>query len=157
MKSMSQEVQVLLVEDSRGDARLVAEAFRDARFSVRLNIVRDGREALEFLNREGAHAGAARPDLVILDLHLPKADGFEVLSGIKADRELKQIPVVVLTGSVTDETIQRCYDLNANCFVAKRSEWAEFTAAVRLIQDFWCGLVALPPRFQEHNGAGSAI
>lgn len=137
-------LRVLLVEDNPGDARLVAEALRDA--PLDLSIVRDGAEALRFLARQGDHSAAGRPDLILLDLNLPKRSGLEVLQEIKADRELKRIPVVVLSGSSGEDSVRRCYELSANCFVPKHENWQSFVAAVKLIQEFWFSVVSLPPR-----------
>jgi CheY-like chemotaxis protein len=145
MSALNGATQVLLVEDNRGDARLVVEALRDA--PMMLAIARDGAEALDYLNRRGDHSAAPRPDLILLDLQLPKKSGFDVLQEIKSRDELRHIPVIVLTGSSSEENVRRCYELNANCFVAKKTDWPAFYETVKRIQDFWFGLVELP---REH-------
>jgi two-component system, chemotaxis family, response regulator Rcp1 len=142
MAALNGAIQVLLVEDSPGDARLVTEALRGA--PMKLSIARDGAEALEYLCREGGHAAAPRPDLILLDLELPKKNGFEVLEEIKSRPELRHIPVVILTGSSSEENVRRCYELSANCFVAKKADWPRFYDTVKRIQDFWFGLAELP-------------
>ena len=138
------KVHILLVEDNPGDARLTFEAFREARVPNHLSHVTNGVQALEFLRRGGPHAGAARPDLILLDLNLPCKDGREVLAEIKADVTLRRIPVVILTTSQADEDILRAYDLNANCYVSKPSDLDEFIRAVRCIDEFWLTVAKLP-------------
>ncbi len=137
-------IQVLLVEDNPADACLVKEALREA--PAKLTVVGDGAEAIAFLNREGTHSAAPRPDLILLDLQLPRKTGFEVLNEIKSSPELRQIPVVILSGSASDENICRCYELNANCFVSKKSDWPAFLQTVRGIQSFWLSIAHLPPK-----------
>ena len=130
-------IEVLLVEDSPGDVRLTREAFRDAEVSVRLHVANDGVEAVAFLNREGIHANAPRPDLILLDLNLPKMDGREVLSFIKEDENLTTIPTVILTTSDANADIQRSYQLRANAFLSKPVQLEDFETLVRSISDFW--------------------
>jgi CheY-like chemotaxis protein len=137
---------ILLVEDSPGDVRLSREAWKEARIRNRLHIAEDGVEAMAFLRREGKHAGAVRPHLILLDLNLPKKDGRDVLAEIKRDPALKQIPVVVLTTSKADQDIQRSYDLHANCYISKPLDMDRFIRVVRSIEDFWLSTVTLPPR-----------
>jgi CheY-like chemotaxis protein len=139
-------IEILLVEDNPGDARLTKEALRDGRISNSLSIVRDGVEALEFLRREGRHAGAARPDLILLDLNLPKKDGREVLEEIKADPDLRRIPVVVLTTSQAEQDILQAYNLHANCYITKPVDLDRFLEILRSLEDFWLSIVKLPPR-----------
>ena len=139
-------VEILLVEDNDGDVRLTREALKEGRIRNRLHVVSDGEQALAFLNREGPHADAPRPDLILLDLNLPRLDGREVLSTIKNDRVLKQIPVVVLTSSRNEQDLLRAYDLHANCFIAKPVEFDQFIEVVRSIEDFWLTIVVLPPK-----------
>ena len=137
-------VEILLVEDNAGDVRLTREIFKEGRMRNTLNAVGDGVEALKYLRREGEFAGAAKPDLILLDLNLPKMDGRELLSVIKFDPELQRIPVVVLTTSTAEADVLRTYDLHANCYVVKPVRLDQFESAVRAIEDFWLSLVRLP-------------
>lgn len=137
-------IEILLVEDNAGDARLAREAFRDAQVRNRLSWVSDGVEALAFLRREGKYAQAPRPDLILLDLNLPRKGGREVLTEIKADDRLQRIPVVVLTTSQAEEDIARAYQLNANCYIAKPVDLDQFMRVVKTIEDFWLTVVRLP-------------
>jgi chemotaxis family two-component system response regulator Rcp1 len=137
-------VQLLLVEDSPGDVRLTQEAFRYANTSVKLHVATDGAEAMAFLRNEGKHQNAPRPDLILLDLNLPKMDGREVLALIKEDNALKTIPTVVLTTSAADEDIVKSYQLHANCYLTKPVELTEFEGLVRSINDFWLEKARLP-------------
>ena len=139
-------VEILLVEDNEGDVRLTREALKEGRIRNRLSVVTDGEQALAFLNRQGVHADAPRPDLILLDLNLPRLDGREVLASIKNDPRLKQIPVVVLTSSRTELDLLRAYDLHANCFITKPVEFEQFIEVVRSIEDFWLTIVVLPPK-----------
>ncbi len=139
------QIQILLVEDNSGDARLTLEALKETTLYNQLQHVADGVEALAYLRREGRHAHAPRPDLILLDLNLPRKDGREVLAEIKADQELRRIPVVVLTTSQSEEDISRAYDLNANCYVAKPVDLDNFIKVVRIIEEFWLTIVKLPP------------
>jgi two-component system, chemotaxis family, response regulator Rcp1 len=137
-------IEVLLVEDSPGDVRLTQEAFRAANGSIRLHITTDGIEAMAFLRHEGAYIGASRPDLILLDLNLPRMDGREVLTLIKADENLKTIPTVILTTSDAEVDIVRSYQLQANCYLSKPVQLDAFEALVRSINDFWLTKVKLP-------------
>jgi CheY-like chemotaxis protein len=139
-------VDVLLVEDDPGDVVLIQEAFEYNKVHNALHIVSDGVEALEFLYRRGRYEGAPRPDLVLLDLNLPRKDGREVLEEVKADRDLRTIPVVVLTTSEAEEDILRSYDLHANAYVTKPVDFDRFIEVVRLIDDFFVTVVKLPTR-----------
>jgi two-component system response regulator len=139
-------VEVLLVEDSPADVRLTQEALKEEKLFIRLNVVPDGVEAMAYLRREGKYANAARPDLILLDLNLPKKDGREVLKEIKSDQKLKVIPVVVLTISRTEEDVARSYDLHANCFITKPIDLNQFSRVVKTIQEFWLTIVKLPPK-----------
>jgi CheY-like chemotaxis protein len=141
---MGKAVEILLVEDNPGDVRLTLEALHEGKVKNNLVVARDGEEALAVLRRQGAHAGAPRPDLILLDLNLPKKDGREVLAEIKADPDLKCIPVVVLTTSKSEEDVLRSYQLNANCYVTKPVDLEQFIHVVRAIEDFWLTLVVLP-------------
>lgn len=138
-------LEVLLVEDNPGDVRLTREAFRSARRLANLSVVGDGVEALDFLHRRGRHQQAPRPDLVMLDLNLPRKTGAEVLHDIKADVKLKRIPVVILTTSRTTKDIIQSYELHANCYIAKPVDLDQFVAVIRAIENFWLTLVELPP------------
>jgi two-component system, chemotaxis family, response regulator Rcp1 len=137
-------IQVLLVEDSPGDVRLTQEAFRDANQSVHLHVATDGVEAMSFLKRKGVHADAPRPDLILLDLNLPKMDGREVLAHIKEDDALKTIPTVILTTSVAEVDIVKSYQLQANCYLCKPVQLDAFEALVKSINDFWLTKARLP-------------
>ena len=137
-------IEVLLVEDSPGDVRLTQEVFRDANRSVHLHVAADGVEAMAFLRHEGSHANAPRPDLILLDLNLPKMDGREVLALIKEDDALKTIPTVILTTSVAEADIVKSYQLQANCYLSKPVELEAFERLVRSINDFWLTEVRLP-------------
>ena len=135
---------ILLVEDNPGDIRLVREAMRERRMQVDLHAVENGVEALAFLRREDGYARAPRPDLILLDLNLPKMDGRGVLAEVKEDIDLRRIPVVVLTASQAEEDILRAYDLRANCYVTKPLDLDQFMDAVQTIQNFWMSVVKLP-------------
>lgn len=137
-------VEILLVEDNPGDARLTREALREAKMRNNLSVVGDGIEALAFLRRQGAYQNAPRPDIILLDLNMPKMDGREVLAQIKADPDLRRIPVVILTTSRAEEDVLRTYDLHANCYVAKPVGFEQFMEVVRSIEDFWLSIVTLP-------------
>lgn len=137
-------VEILLVEDNPGDVRLILEALRAGKLSNSLHVARDGVEALEFLRRRGSFAAAPRPDLILLDLNLPKKSGPEVLVEIKGDPKLRQIPVIVLTASGAEEDVVRAYQLNANCYVRKPLELDDFLRVVSLVRHFWVTIVTLP-------------
>lgn len=137
-------IEILLVEDNPGDVRLMQEALKDNKLRNNLSVVSDGIEAMRFLRREGHYADAPRPDLVLLDLNLPRLDGREVLKQIKDDDALKRIPVVVLTTSKAEEDIVKSYDLHANCFITKPVDLDRFIQIVRAIEDFWFTMVKLP-------------
>src|SRR5580698_11577901 len=139
-------VEVLLVEDSPGDVRLTREVFRDANMPIRLHVAMDGEEAMTFLRREGEHASAPRPDLILLDLNLPKMDGREVLAHIKEDDNLKTIPTVILTTSEAEADIVKSYQLQANCYLSKPVELDAFENLVRSLGDFWLTKVKFPGR-----------
>jgi two-component system, chemotaxis family, response regulator Rcp1 len=138
------EIEILLVEDNPGDARLTIEALKEAKVQNRLNHLSDGLEAMSYLRREGSHAGARRPHLILLDLNLPRKDGRQVLAEIKSDEKLKRIPVIVLTTSQAQEDISRAYDLNANCYVPKPTDLGQFLIVVKTIEAFWLTVVKLP-------------
>jgi CheY-like chemotaxis protein len=137
-------VEILLVEDSPGDVRLTQEALKEAKVLNNLTVATDGVIALEILHRLGPHAGAPRPDLILLDLNLPRKDGREVLKEIKADPQLRSIPVVVLTTSRAEEDVVRAYDLHANCYITKPVDFRQFVSVVQSIENFWLAVVKLP-------------
>ena len=137
-------IEVLLVEDSSGDVRLTREAFRDAKVHINLHVASDGIEAMAFLRREGQHANAPRPDLILLDLNLPKKDGREVLTEIKESSTLKSIPVVILTTSASEADILRSYRLHANCYITKPVGLDGFLEVIKSIDSFWLSVVQLP-------------
>jgi two-component system, chemotaxis family, response regulator Rcp1 len=140
----SSAVEILLVEDNPGDVRLTREALREAKVRNNLHVVDDGVKALQFLRRQGEYAGATRPDLILLDLNLPRMGGREVLTEIKADPDLLQIPVVVLTSSQAEQDIVRAYELHANCYISKPVSLDQFVSVVKSIEDFWFTIVRLP-------------
>ena len=144
MKSMAMGIDVLLVEDSPGDIRLTQEAFRAANSDIRLHVAMDGVEALAFLAQEGEHSDAPRPDLILLDLNLPKKDGREVLKHIRADEGLKSIPTVILTTSDAVSDINQSYKLQANSYLSKPVQLDKFESVVRSINDFWFEKAKLP-------------
>jgi chemotaxis family two-component system response regulator Rcp1 len=137
-------IAVLLVEDSPGDVHLTREAFKDAKVHINLHVASDGAEAMAFLGREGRHADAPRPDLILLDLNLPKKDGREVLEEIKKNPSLMSIPVVILTTSAAEEDILRSYRLHANCYITKPVDLDGFLKVVKSIDSFWLSIVKLP-------------
>jgi CheY-like chemotaxis protein len=139
-------IQILLVEDDPGDVLMTREAFEDNKVGNVLHVVQDGMQALDFLYRRGEYTEAARPDLILLDLNLPKYDGRQVLEKIKNDPDLAMIPVVVLTTSAAEEDILRSYKLHANAYVTKPVDFAQFTAAIRQIDEFFVTVVKLPNR-----------
>lgn len=139
-------IEILMVEDNPADVRLTVEAFKDAKVLNHLNVVHDGEAAMEYLRRVGKYAGATRPDLILLDLNLPKMDGREVLEEIKKDQDLKRIPVVVLTTSDDERDILKAYDLHVNAYVTKPVALDQFVRIVEAVDDFWFSVVKLPPR-----------
>ena len=143
--TVGRPVEILLVEDNPGDVRLTQEALREGKVRNNLSVAADGVEAIAYLRREGEYADAVRPDLILLDLNLPRKDGREVLEEIKADPALRHIPVVVLTSSQAEEDIVRAYDLHANCYVTKPVDLDQFIRVVESIEDFWFTIVKLPP------------
>ncbi len=138
-------IEILLVEDSPADVRLTREALKEEKLHMNLNVVGDGVEAMQFLRKEGKYAQAPRPDLILLDLNLPKKDGREVLQEIKADAWLKTIPTVVLTVSKAEEDVLKTYNLHANCYITKPLDLNQFSRVVKSIKEFWLTIVKLPP------------
>lgn len=145
-QAFGRPVEILLVEDNPGDVRLTQESLKESKVRNTLHVVRDGVEALAFLRGRGEYADAPRPDLVLLDLNLPKKDGREVLAEIKEDPDLKRIPVVVLTISKAEEDILRSYNLHANCYITKPIDLEQFLGVVKAIDEFWFTIVKLPPK-----------
>jgi chemotaxis family two-component system response regulator Rcp1 len=143
-ENIGRPIEILLVEDNPGDVRLTREALKDARVINNLHVANDGIEALDFLKRQGKHQDAIRPDLILLDLNLPKKDGREVLGEMKADPGLRQIPVVILTTSKAEEDILKTYDLHANCYITKPVDLEKFIEVISAIEDFWLSIVKLP-------------
>jgi CheY-like chemotaxis protein len=145
-EELEQTVEILLVEDNPADAMLMEEALRESALPSTLSVVRNGDDALDYLYRRGRFAQSPRPDLIMLDLNLPKKDGREVLADIKSDPGLRAIPVVVITTSRSEEDILRSYNLHANCYITKPVRLNAFFEVVRKIEDFWFTIVKLPPR-----------
>jgi two-component system, chemotaxis family, response regulator Rcp1 len=139
-------IEILMVEDNPGDVRLTVEALKEGKVRNILHTVEDGEEAIKFLRRQGTYAKAPRPDLVLLDLNLPKKNGREVLAEIKVDPELRRIPVVILTVSKAEQDIVKTYDLHANCYINKPVDLEQFLTVVQSIENFWLTVVKLPPR-----------
>ncbi len=136
-------IEIMLVEDNPGDVRLTVEALKEARMTNALHVTQDGVEAMSFLRREQPYGEAPRPDLIILDLNLPKKDGREVLTEIKGDPTLRQIPVVVMTTSSDDRDVLRAYDHHVNCYITKPVDFDQFVRVVRSVDDFWLSIVTL--------------
>ena len=140
----SRAIEILLVEDNPGDARLTIEAFKEGRVTNSLTVINDGADALAYLRREGKYSAAKLPDLVLLDLNLPKMDGREVLAEVKSDERLRNIPVIVLTTSSAPEDVKRAYGNHANCYITKPVDLDQFLRVVQSIESFWLSLVKLP-------------
>jgi CheY-like chemotaxis protein len=150
--SLPRPIEILLVEDSPTDAELTIEALREAKLANRLSHVEDGVEAMQFLHRQDQYVEAPRPDLIMLDLNLPRKDGREVLAELKQDPNLKMIPVVVLTTSHAEQDVLRSYELHANCYITKPVDFEQFLAVVKSIEQFWLTVVTLPgpPQHSSH-------
>jgi chemotaxis family two-component system response regulator Rcp1 len=148
--------EILLVEDNPADIRLTQEVFEEIGAPHRLHVARDGEEALAMLRRQGVHANVPEPDLVLLDLNLPRKDGREVLAEIKSDPKLNHIPIVVLSTSRAERDVLACYHLHANCYLQKPVDFEAFAALIRGLQDFWFGRVSLPSKFAGAQGANRA-
>ena len=144
-------VEILLVEDNPGDVRLTLEVFKEAKLANKINAVEDGVEAMAYLRREGKYANAVRPDVILLDLNLPRMDGREVLEKIKLDKDLRSIPVVILTTSRAEEDILRSYNSHANCYITKPVDLGQFTKVVESIDDSWLTVVSLPHGGQQRK------
>lgn len=148
-KELAKSIDILLVEDNPGDADLAREALATCKLYNRVSSVDDGEKAMAYLRRQGAYAAERLPDLILLDLNLPRMDGREVLAEIKSDEELKRIPVVILTTSRADEDVLRSYDLHANCYITKPIDLSQFMKVVAAIESFWLSIVVLPPHRQS--------
>lgn len=146
MSEQAKLADILLVEDNEGDIELTKEAFEEARFRNKLHITEDGDEALDFLFKRNGYEDAVTPDIILLDLNLPRTDGREVLETIKAEELLKKIPVIVLTSSQADKDIIESYDLHANCYIVKPVDAKKFMEVVRYAENFWIDIVCLPPK-----------
>jgi len=144
--TLSNPIEILLVEDNPGDIRLTQEVLKEGKVQNTLSVVENGVQAISFLRKENEYQDAPTPDLILLDLNLPKKDGREVLLDIKNDPELKKIPVVVLTTSQAEEDILKVYDLNANCYISKPVDFGQFIDVVKSIENFWLSIVKLPTR-----------
>jgi len=144
MRDMFRPIEILLVEDNPSDVRLTVEALKEGRVSNKLSVVKDGVEAMAFLRRTGKFKNAPRPDLILLDLNLPKKDGREVLAEIKKDAKLKLIPVVILTTSKAEKDVLKTYKLHANCYIPKPVDLERFITVVKAIENFWLSVVKLP-------------
>ena len=144
-KTSIKPIEILLVEDNEADVRLTREGLKESKVHSRLSVVEDGTEAMAFMNREGKYADAPRPDLILLDLNLPKKNGTEVLAEIKEHSDFKRIPVVVMTISKAEEDILKSYNLHANCYITKPVDLKQFMQVVKQIDDFWFTIVKLPP------------
>ncbi len=145
-KVNGQPIEILMIEDNPSDVRLTKEAFKDAKVRNRMHVAVDGEDAMVFLHREGRHSEAPRPDLILLDLNLPKKNGREVLAEIKSDSELRRIPVVILTTSDDERDIMTAYDLHVNAYVKKPVDLEQFIKIVEAVEDFWLTVVKLPPK-----------
>lgn len=147
----SQEIEILLVEDNPGDVRLTIEALTEAKVQNNLYVAKDGVEAMAFLRKEGEFADMVEPDLILLDLNLPRMDGREVLTEIKSDPLLKHIPVVILTTSTAEHDILETYNLHANCYITKPVDLGQFIKIVQSVESFWFTIVKLPPKIDHGN------
>jgi len=144
MRQVGDAVDILLVEDNPADVALTEEALAESKLANRLMVAEDGEQALAMLRRQGAHANAPKPDLILLDLNLPRMDGREVLAEIKSDETLRRIPVVILTTSKAEEDVFRSYDLHANCYITKPIDLQQFVKVVKVVDEFWLTIVRLP-------------
>ncbi len=140
------QVDILLIEDNPGDARLAQEALKEAKVDNEISVVEDGVEAMAYLRRQGKYAGAPRPDLILLDLNLPRKSGREVLAEVKGDEDLKRIPVVVMTVSRDEEDVLKAYNLHANCYITKPIDFAQFVRITKSLEEFWFTIVRLPSK-----------
>ena len=146
MRKQFRPIEILLVEDNLGDVELTREAMAEGKIENRLSVASNGEDALAILRREGRHQEAPRPDVILLDINLPRKNGIEVLAAIKQDEKLRRIPVIMLTTSTADADLFACYDSHANCYVKKPLDMDDFIAAIRSIESFWLSFVVLPPQ-----------
>jgi CheY-like chemotaxis protein len=144
LSEQNRPVEILMAEDNPGDVRLTQEALKESKILNHLHVVGDGEEAMAFLRRQGKYAAAARPDLILLDLNMPKMDGRSVLAEVKGDAELRRIPVVVLSSSSAEQDIVKSYDLHANCYITKPVDLEQFSVVVKTVEEFWFSIVKLP-------------
>jgi chemotaxis family two-component system response regulator Rcp1 len=144
MKYTNKEIEVLVIEDNEGDVRLIKEAFKDSRVVNKFSVVGDGEQALDYLNRRGKYELSSRPDLILLDLNLPKMNGFDVLTEVKSNPSIQKIPVIIFSSSTSENDVLRSYDLKANSYVSKPTDFNEFLNVVRTIDEFWFQTVKLP-------------
>jgi two-component system, chemotaxis family, response regulator Rcp1 len=144
-------IEILLAEDNLGDVRLAIETFKDAKIHNVVNVVQDGVEAMAYLRKQGKYANATRPDVILLDLNMPRKDGREVLKEVKEDPDLRRIPVVILTISQAEQDILKAYDLHANCYITKPVDLEQFNIIVQSIENFWFNIVRLPPKVANSN------
>jgi len=151
MNSSSDKIEILLVEDNPADIRLVQEVFKEARINNKMHVTLNGEKAMQLLRRESEYAHVSRPDLIILDLNLPKKDGKEVLKEIKEDMNLKTIPVIILTTSNAEDDLIETYENNANCYITKPVDLDNFIKVVKTIENFWLSVVKLPPRVDSYG------
>jgi chemotaxis family two-component system response regulator Rcp1 len=150
-ESRSRPIEILLVEDNLGDVRLTIEALKEGKVLNKLNVVKDGVEAMDFFHKQGKFSKAVRPDLILLDLNLPRKDGREVLAEIKSDPNLRRIPVVILTTSKSEQDILKTYDLHANCYITKPVDLSQFLEVIQSVKDFWLTIVNLPPNGKKEG------
>jgi len=141
---MNKSLQILLVEDNEGDVRLIKEAFNESKIDKSFSVAKDGEDALNYLYKRGEYSDCPKPDIIFLDINLPRKNGFEVLEKIKSDPELKRIPVIMLSSSSSEDHIYKSYELNANCYVTKPVDFDEYTEVVKTIEDFWFDKAKLP-------------
>jgi len=144
MDFIPRSLHVLLVEDNEGDVRLIKEAFSESKIDKKFTVAKDGEDALNYLYKRGDYANTQRPDIILLDINLPRKNGFEVLEKIKGDPDLKRIPVIMLSSSSSEDHVTKSYDLSANCYVTKPVDFDEYTEAVKIIEDFWFQMAKLP-------------
>ncbi|MCC7158769.1 MAG: response regulator [Ignavibacteria bacterium] len=144
MDIIPRSLHILLVEDNEGDVRLIREAFSESKIEKNFSVATDGEDALNFLHAKAQYSARIKPDIILLDINLPKKNGFEVLEKIKTDPALRKIPVIMLSSSSSEEHVTKSYDLNANCYVTKPVDFDEYTKAVKIIEDFWFQMAKLP-------------
>jgi chemotaxis family two-component system response regulator Rcp1 len=145
-KESGKSIEILLADDNLGDIRLAIETFKDAKIHNQVNVVSDGVEAMAYLRKQGKYTNATRPDVILLDLNMPRKDGREVLKEVKEDPDLRRIPVVILTISQAEQDILKAYDLHANCYITKPVDLEQFNIIVQSIENFWFSIVKLPPK-----------